>query len=88
MEYTPLCVFNHSVMSDSLWTPWTVACQVPLSMGFPREEYWSGLPSPPPGDLPNPGLKLMSSVSLELASGFFTTKPPGKPILPFVLLRS
>ena len=35
-------------------TPWTVACQAPLSMGFPRQEYWSGLPSPSPGDLPDP----------------------------------
>ena len=37
-------------------TPWTVACQAPLSMGFPRQEYWSGLPFPSPGDLPEPGL--------------------------------
>ena len=38
-------------------TPWTVACQAPLSMGFSRQEYWSRLPCPPPGDLPNPGIK-------------------------------
>ena len=38
-------------MSDSFTTPWTVACQAPLSMGFPRQEYWSGLPFPPPGNL-------------------------------------
>ena len=38
-------------------TPWTVACQTPLSMGFSREEYWSGLPFPSPGDLPNPGIE-------------------------------
>ena len=44
-------------MSDSFVTPWTVACQVPLSMEFPRQEYWSGLPCPPPGDLPNPGIR-------------------------------
>ena len=41
----------------TLVTPWTVACQAPLSMGFPRQEYWSGLPFPSPGDLPNPGIK-------------------------------
>ena len=41
---------------------WTVACQVPLSMGFPRQEYWSGLPFPPPGDLPNPGIEPSSPV--------------------------
>ena len=51
--------------------PWTVAHQTPLSMGFPRPEYWSGWPCPPPGDLP---------VSLALAGGFFTTEPPGKPL--------
>ena len=39
-------------------TPWTVARQAPLSMGFPRQEYWSGVPLPPPGDLPNPGIEL------------------------------
>ena len=41
-------------------TPWIVACQAPLSMGFSRQGYWSGLPFPPPGDLPNPGIKHMS----------------------------
>ena len=43
---------SHSVVSDSV-TPWTVACQVPLSVGFSRQEYWSGFPFPPPGDPPN-----------------------------------
>ena len=43
-----------------LMTPWTVACQVPLSMGFSRQEYWSGLPFPSPGDLPDPGIELRS----------------------------
>ena len=40
--------------------PWTVACQTPLSLGFPKLEYWSGLPFPPPGDLPNPEIELKS----------------------------
>ena len=53
-------------------TPWTVAHQAPLSMGFPRQEYWSGLPFPTLGDLPNPGIKLTSLASLALAGGFFT----------------
>ena len=53
-------------------TPWTVACQAPLSMGFSRQEYWSGLPFPPPGDLPNPGVKPTSLVTPALAGGFFT----------------
>ena len=42
---------------QTLWTPWTVASQGPLSMGFPRLEYWNGLPFPPPGDLPDPGIQ-------------------------------
>ena len=52
-------------------TLWTVACQAPLSMGFPRKEYWSRLPFPPPGDLPNPGIKPMSLASPALPDGFF-----------------
>ena len=50
---------------------------VPLSMGFSRQEYWSGLPFPSPGDLPDPGIK---PVSLALAGRLFTTVPPGKPL--------
>ena len=50
-----------------------------LSMGVPRKEYWSGLPFPIPGDLPDPGIEPMSPVSPALAGGFFTTVPPGKP---------
>ena len=46
-------------MSDSFAAPWTVACQAPLSMGFPIQEYWSGLSSPSPGDLPDSGIELM-----------------------------
>ena len=52
-------------------TPGT--CQAPLSMGFPRQEYWTGLPFPTPGDLPDPGIKPASLVSPALAGGFFTT---------------
>ena len=54
-------------------TPWTVARQAPLSMGFPRPEHWNGLPRPPPGDLPNPGCEPASLTSPALAGGFFTT---------------
>ena len=54
-------------------TLWTVACQAPLSMGFSRQEYWSGLPCPPPGNLPNPGTEPMSLMSPALAGGFCTT---------------
>ena len=54
-------------------TLWTVACQAPLSIGFFRQEYWSGLPCHPPGDLPIPGIKPTSLMSPALAGGFFTT---------------
>ena len=60
----------------SLETPWTVVCQAPLSMGFSRQEYWSGFPFPSPRDLSDPGIK---PTSPALAGGFFTTEPPGKP---------
>ena len=57
-------------------TPWTVAHQAPPSMGFSRKEYWSGLPFPPPGDLPNPGIELRSPA---LQAEALTSEPPGKP---------
>ena len=57
-------------------TPWTIARQAPFSMGFSRQEYKSGLPYPPPGDLPDPGIE---PVSPELAGGFFTTESPENP---------
>ena len=49
-------------------------------MGLSQQEYWSGLPFPPPGDLLDPGIKLASPTAAALAGGFFTTEPPGKPI--------
>ena len=61
-----------------LGTPWTVAHQPPLSMGFSRKEYWSGLPFPDPEDLPDPGIK---PASPALAGGFFASEPPGKHLL-------
>ena len=54
-------------------TLWTVACQAPLSMEFSRQEYWGGLPFPPPGDLPDSGTEPASLTSPTLAGGFFTT---------------
>ena len=67
------CVLSH------VWfflNPWAVASQAPLSRGFSRQEYWSGLPFPSPGNLSDPGIKLGSTA---LARGLFTTEPPGKP---------
>ena len=60
-------------------TLWTVARQAPLSMGFSRQEYWSGVPCPPPGDQPDPGIKLASLGFPALADGIFTTVSPWKP---------
>ena len=80
-----VCIFSCLVLSDSLATPWTVALQAPLSMEFSRQEYWSGFPFPPPGDLPDPGVEPASLVSPALAGRFLTTAatgttpgPPGK----------
>ena len=67
-------LFGHWVMSDSAMT-WTVAHQAPLSMGFPRQEYWSRLPLPSPGDLPDPGIE---PTSPALAGEFFTTESSAK----------
>ena len=61
-------------------TLWTVALQAPLSMGFSRQEYWSGLPHPPPGDLSNSGIESLSLVSPALVGRFFTTRVNWKPL--------
>ena len=63
----------------TLFRPWTVGWQVPRSMGFSRQQYWSGLPFPIPGGLPDPGIKRSSIVSPALAGRFFTTEQPGNP---------
>ena len=68
---------SHSVVSNSLGSPWTVACQAPLSIGFPRQEYWSGLPVPSPGDIPDPGIE-PGSPALQADS--LLSEPPRKPI--------
>ena len=70
-----LCMSTHSFMSNSFATPWTVAFQAPLSMGFLRQEYRSGVPFPPPGDLPDPGIK---PTSPALPSNSLPSEPPGK----------
>ena len=62
--------FSHVRLFETVWT---VAHQAPLSMGFSRQEYWSGLPFPPPGDLPDPEIQPASFMSPALAGGFFTT---------------
>ena len=64
------------MVCDSFVTPWTVACQSPLAMGFSKKEYWSRLPFPLLWDLPDPGIEPMFPA---LAGRFFTTEPPGQP---------
>ena len=65
-------------------TPWAVAYQAPLSMGFSRQEYWSGLSFPSPGDLPNPGIEPGSPA---LQADALPSEPLGKPILPSRILE-
>ena len=70
-------------MSDSLRPHGLQPRQAPLSVEFPRQEHWSGLPFPPRGDLPNPGIQPVSPESPALAGGFFTTELRGKPLFNF-----
>ena len=69
-----------------LATPWTAAYQAPLSMGFSRQEYWSGLPFPPPGDLPNPGIKPIPPVSPALQADSLQRRHLGSPSTWLLLL--
>ena len=74
------CIYRNTFVlsvSDSA-APWTEACQVPLFMGFPRQEGWRGLPFPSPGYLPNPGIEPASLTSPALAGRFFTTRAAWK----------
>ena len=69
-----MCVYTQSLSHVQLFAaPWTVAHQAPLSTGFSRQGYWSGLPLPTPGNLPNPVIEPASLASPDLEGGFFTT---------------
>ena len=72
-----VCLVAQS-FSTVLWPPWTVACQVPLSLGFPRQEYWGGLPFPSPGDFPDSGIKPESPVSPALQADSLPAESLGK----------
>ena len=74
-----VCVCSVVQSCQLFATPWIVALQAPLSMGFSRQDYWSGLPSPPPGDFPSPGTEPVSPAVPVLSGRFSTTEPPGKP---------
>ena len=75
-------MLNHFSRVQLLVTLWTEARQAPLPMGFSRQEYWSGLPYPPPGDPPDPGNEPMSFKSPALTGGFFTTSATWKATIP------
>ena len=79
-----LCMLSHVQL---FVTPCAVVCQVSLFMGFRRQEYWSGLPFPSPGDLPDPGIEPASPISPSLAGRFFTTVPLVKPTVVRVRVR-
>ena len=88
-----VCLLSHFSRVQLFVTLWTVAHQAPLSMQFSRHEHWSGLPCPPPGDLPNPGMEPTSLMSPALGGGFFTTSatweaPANKDWLPLAVLCS
>ena len=72
-------MLNHFSRVRLCVTPWTVAHQAPLCLGFSRQECWSGLPRPPPGGLPDPGVEPAPLMSPALAAGFFITRAPRKP---------
>ena len=74
------CMLNRVSHVQLFATLRTINRQAPLSMGFPRQEYWRGWLLPAPGDLPNPGMEPASLMSPALAGGFFTVAPLGKPL--------
>ena len=74
-----IVMYSDAQLCPSLWDSIDVACQAPLSMEFSRQEYWSGLPFPSPGDLPNPGIEPSSLVSPALQVDSLPLVPPGKP---------
>ena len=91
LKYLHLCMLSHFSSVLLFATLWTVACQVPLSMEFPRPDYWSGLPFPPSGDLPDPEIKPTSPVSPALQADSLPTEPPRKSkvlLKPFLILGS
>ena len=77
--YVPLQMMNYLLVSQLCLTLCDAPTPASLSTGLPRQEYWSRLPFPFPGDLPNPGIELMSLMSPALAGGFFTIVPSGNP---------
>ena len=79
LDMVCMCVLSHGQVFA---TPRTIACRDPLSMEFSRQEYWSRLPFPHPGDLPKPGIKLESPACRALVGRFFTNEPSGIWVVP------
>ena len=77
-KFTCAWVLSHFSLVQLFATPWTVAHQAPLSMGFSRQEYWNGLPCPSPEDLPEPGIESASPASPALQADSLITEPPGR----------
>ena len=75
-QWVVMCMHYKLLQFCLFLTWWTIACHALLSMGFSRQEYWDGFPCPPPGDLPNPGIKFTSF--LYWHAGFLPLAPPGK----------
>ena len=75
----PACVLSHFSLVQLFVTLWTAVLQAPLSMGFFRQEYWSGLPCPPSGDLPDPGIEPMSLMSPDWQENSLPLASSGKP---------
>ena len=86
--YIHVCMLSRFSRVRLCATLWTVAHQAPLSMGFSRQEYWSGLPCPPPGELGDPGIKPASFMSPALASRFFTTSVTWEAMYIYILLQN
>ena len=83
------CMLSHFILVRLFVTPWTAACQAPLSMGFSRQEYWSGLPCPPRGDLPDPesGVSYISCIGRQVLYHYHHLGSSKKPILPFLVSK-
>ena len=82
------CVLSRFSRVRLFATPWTAARHIPLSVGFCRQEYWSGLPCPPPGDRHDPAIETRSLASPALAGGFLTAESPGKSLPPTLVSTS
>ena len=81
------CMLPHFSPIRLFATLWTIACQAPLSMGFSRQEYWSGLLCPPPGDLPNLGTEPISLTSISFAGRLFTTSATWEALMICKMIR-